>query len=44
MTTGGVYTDLTNSSDIDHDVEVAGWGEENGEKYWLIRNSWGIST
>jgi len=38
---GGVYTDRTNSSDIDHDVEIAGWGEENGEKYWLIRNSWG---
>jgi len=38
---GGVYTDTTNSSDIDHDVAVAGWGVENGEKYWLIRNSWG---
>lgn len=32
--TGGVWHDRNNSTDIDHDVEVTGWGEENGEKYW----------
>mmetsp|Transcript_88882 Transcript_88882/g.235100 ORF Transcript_88882/g.235100 Transcript_88882/m.235100 type:complete len:182 (+) Transcript_88882:2-547(+) len=28
--------------DVDHVMEVAGWGETpSGLKYWVIRNSWG---
>jgi cathepsin L len=29
--------------DIDHAVILYGYGEENGQKYWLIRNSWSPS-
>merc|ERR1719277_1270091 len=40
----GVYvTDQKyNESQIDHVMEVAGWGETaSGIKYWVVRNSWG---
>jgi len=29
--------------DIDHAVVLVGYGEDNGKKYWLIRNSWSAS-
>ena len=39
--TGGIFTDLTNASSLNHDISVVGFGEEKGQKYWVIRNSWG---
>lgn len=38
---GEVATDPTNATNVDHVVEIVGWGEEDGMKYWLARNSWG---
>ncbi len=26
---------------VDHSVLCYGWGEENGEKYWNLQNTWG---
>ena len=46
----GVYIDTAVNAtrdDIDHDVEVVGWGTEEGENgeddldFWVVRNSWG---
>jgi len=40
----GIFRDSTNynESDIDHQMEITGWGETTeGAKYWVVRNSWG---
>jgi hypothetical protein len=33
---GGVYVDKSGDTEVDHDVEVVGWGvTEEGLKYWV---------
>mmetsp|Transcript_5097 Transcript_5097/g.7801 ORF Transcript_5097/g.7801 Transcript_5097/m.7801 type:complete len:1000 (-) Transcript_5097:779-3778(-) len=40
---GGVKTCNSLQYSINHAVLLIGWGVENGEKYWLIQNSWGTN-
>lgn len=39
----GIFSDPGNYTvdDLDHEISVYGYGEENGNPYWLLRNSWG---
>jgi len=42
----GIFTNtkcLHGYNDLDHCVHLTGFGTQNGQKYWLVKNSWGTS-
>jgi cathepsin L len=38
---GGIFDGCNKTNpDVDHLVVLVGYGEENGQKYWIVKNSW----